>query len=322
MELPREAQSQGYERRKSLFDIYSFQLELLKTEGLLSGIDLIFDKTYICPACLAQFSEDDLSEDSPNMLTLEDAPPKSLGGKANTLTCKKCNNTFGHKIDFHLSERLSEIDSRAFLPMTQMKAKFVHKGRTVQGTVAVDARGEIKVIHAIKNNNPEKLNSYVSDTGKGDAIGIEFSKSRVEIHRLEIALLKTAYILAFAKFGYAFMLDKSYDRVREQLQYPEKMIYPEGFWTMQEFGPEHEGIHMILESGIEGFFVIFSLNTGTSVKRFGVYLPLPGKSPEDAITTLKEKTGGFSLQLEKIQGNYITNIEDIVKLSNSIKKLS
>lgn len=45
-------------------------------------------------------------EDSENPLTLEDAPPKSLGGKAHVLTCKECNNKAGQKIDYHLTERM------------------------------------------------------------------------------------------------------------------------------------------------------------------------------------------------------------------------
>lgn len=234
LEATRET-SRGADRRKKIFDLYSNQLRNLVSEGLLPGVELPFVDTYICPICLKAFSSKDLADSSPNMLTLEDAPPKSLGGKANVLTCRKCNNTCGHEIDFHLTERLIEIDSRAFLPNTQMKAKLKHKGKTVQGTVKVDSVGKIVVTHATKNNHPENLNSYISQTGKGNAVEIEYPKSRVDVHRLEVALLKTGYMLAFAKFGYAFILDTAFDQIREQLKNPEMEIYPEGFWTKQAF---------------------------------------------------------------------------------------
>ncbi|WP_394368459.1 HNH endonuclease [Adhaeribacter radiodurans] len=84
-------------------------------------MELPFSKTYICPICLIKFSEEALSEKVKNNLTLEDAPPKSLGGSQIALTCKKCNNTCGHKVDFHLSVRLRELDERAFKPNTTQR---------------------------------------------------------------------------------------------------------------------------------------------------------------------------------------------------------
>ncbi|MDD4438113.1 MAG: HNH endonuclease [Tissierellia bacterium] len=51
---------------------------------------------------------------------MEDAPPKSLGGKANTLTCKTCNSKCGHEIDFHLTERLLEIDTSVLIALCQL----------------------------------------------------------------------------------------------------------------------------------------------------------------------------------------------------------
>src|SRR5690349_10100056 len=118
-----ESAGRGVERRRRIFEVYSKQLHGLVDSGILTDISLPYDQTYLCPICLRPFSVDDILDSAPNMLTLEDAPPKSLGGHASVLTCKSCNSRSGHEIDFHLTERLIEIDARAFLPNTTMKVK-------------------------------------------------------------------------------------------------------------------------------------------------------------------------------------------------------
>src|SRR5690348_1297897 len=124
--------TEGDKRRKNIFDRYSANLRLLIDNGILKGVTLNYDETYICPVCKEQFSIKSLDQKSKNPLTLEDAPPKSLGGKANVLTCKSCNNSCGQKIDYHLTERMRELDRSLFLPKSEFNAKFEHNGTMVQ----------------------------------------------------------------------------------------------------------------------------------------------------------------------------------------------
>src|SRR5690625_8043612 len=48
-------------------------------------------------------------------LTLEDMPPKSLGGKPSALTCTSCNNKSGHERDARLSQKLMSIDAKSYI---------------------------------------------------------------------------------------------------------------------------------------------------------------------------------------------------------------
>jgi hypothetical protein len=314
--------AKGLEKRKRIFAKYVEQLKLLNEGSMLSEPFRFDSEKYVCPICLNQFSEEHLSDNSNQMLTLEDAPPKSLGGKANTLTCKSCNNKSGHEIDFHLTEHLIEKDIRDFLPNIKSKASFLHKGKKVQGELNVDSNGNITVIHSNKNNNPTNLDEYVNETGKDDIINIEFKKSRVDRLRLEVALLKSAYILAFEKYGYALILNESYDIVREQLRNPNKEIYPEGFWTKQSsFTEEHEGVHLIKSDGFEGFYAIFVLKTNISEHRYGVYLPISKHLTKGIIYKLKEQLGGFALNLESLEvNNYLQDSENMQLLTSYIDK--
>jgi hypothetical protein len=316
--------NKGELKRKILFDRYSNQLNRLVELGLYE-INLKYDKTFICPTCLQQFSEKDLDVSMENYLTLEDAPPKSLGGKANTLSCKKCNNEFGHQIDFHLTERLNELNIKTFLPNTGAKVTMIHKGIEVQGVVKVDDLGSITITHLEKVNHPENLKKYVSKTGKDDIADLKFPASRVDYKRFEVALLKTAYILAFEQYGYPLILNESYNIVREQLLKPDENIYPNGFWSKQSvFDDSNTGVHLIKTGGFEGFQAIFMLKTKSQESGYGVYLPISEKTTNNVIEKFKNIEAGFGLKYESYKGvDYFendTNLKMCVKFLNNQKK--
>ena len=54
------------------------------------------EQLYICPICLTSFVVDALAD---GRLSSEHVPPKSVGGKELVLTCKRCNNSAGTKLD-------------------------------------------------------------------------------------------------------------------------------------------------------------------------------------------------------------------------------
>jgi len=313
--------AKGKEIRQKLFDKFSNQLHRL-IELKLYDIDLKFDKTFICPICLKQFSENDLDTKVANYLTLEDAPPKSLGGKANTLTCKKCNNEFGHEIDFHLVEKLNELGIKSFLPNTGSKAKITHNGIEVQGTLNVDEKGVMTITHLEKVNNPNKLKEYVSKTGKDDIIDLQFPMSRVDIKRFEIALLKSAYIMAFEQYGYALILNKSYDIVRKQLLNPDDNIYPEGFWSQQSiFTEKFKGVHLITTKGFEGFQAVFVLKTKVQNFGYGVYLPISDKNLVEIMERFKIQEAGFSLRyVSYLDSDYFNDEDNLAKCVTFMNK--
>ena len=313
----------GLERRKAIFERYSSHLSTLINEGELKDVKLEFENSYICPICLSQFTESDLASDSKNMLTLEDSPPDSLGGKKVALTCKSCNSRCGHDLDFHLQEKLLELDSNEFLPNSSQKGKTTIDGHTVISKTIVDDNS-IKISLSEKNNDPNVTKDYLKKIIPGRIVNVERKKSRVDNQKFQIAMLKSAYILAFAKFGYNFILDLSFDIVREQLLIPEEQIYPEGFWTKQPFAEEDEGVHFIVEKGYESIFVIFPLKTKSSIRRFGVALPLPNQPIEKVVGELNQRDAGFGLQIDDMGGkeiDYLTDNEAVNKIKKWIKKI-
>lgn len=314
--------AKGEDKRKNIFDKYVNQLSLLHERKLLPKSFTYKKDTYVCPICLAEFSVVDLKSDSENMLTLEDAPPKALGGHSNTLTCKKCNSVAGHSIDNHLNKRLIELDERAFLPNISTRARFTFDGVLVNGELQIDEKGNITVRHNEKFNDPRKLKKYIESTKKDNVIDLQFLPSTVDAHRLEVALLKTAYMLAFEKYGYALILDKSYEIVREQIKNPEKYIYPIGFWTKQStFKKQHEGVHIIDSGEFSGFYSIFSLSTSSTNYIFGVYLPISDLITDVVILKLRAQEGGFFLPLKSLKENdYFEDCDNMERLFKQLNQ--
>ena len=319
----------GALKRKNIFDAYSTNLNFLIQQGILKDIQLKYANTYICPICLNHFSETDLNNDSPNPLTLEDCPPKSLGGKANILTCKSCNNTCGHEIDFHLVERMNEKDKSAFIPGTSGKVTVEKDGRKVQGTFEVTEEGTMQMQHSYKNNNPSLLDDFiktVSPKGEDPIINLNFIKSRVDPKKLQLALLKTGYLLVFEKFGYAFILNPIYDRIRNQLLHPDESIYPLDFWFNIPLPAPHVGVPFVTEKGLESILPMFLLETKVSSRLFATIIPLTTKPVEDVIAEFKarfERTKSFAVEMDAVNGNvnYLTHLEGINHLLNWIKNV-
>jgi len=315
----------GEKKRKSIFDRYSENLLFLKRENIVD-IELKHDKTYICPICLDQFSETALDQALENPLSLEDAPPKSLGGKAKILTCKKCNNTCGYEIDKYLTERMQELDHHKFLTKTEFTAKFEINGNTIQGKISIDENGTMTAYHMVKNNNPINLKDYIKNAKKDTLINLVIDKKQVNSINLQIALLKTGYLLTFEKYGYSLILDNSYDRIREQLRNPLEIIYPIDFWFKAPFPKDIFGVPFIIEKGLEAICPIFPLNTRASERVFGAIIPLTTKPIENVISEFKERfkvQKRFPVKFNPMSGgvDYLKDLEAIIKMKTWINNL-
>jgi len=319
--------SKTIDQRSRIFAIYAENLDLLHKSGLLNGLKLEFDQTYICPLCTRQFSSKDLDTALKNHLTLEDAPPKSLGGTANILTCKECNNIAGYKIDAHLQAGLRALDARKFLPGSEAKVKFIRGEEIVQGSIKVEGDGTIKAINSYKNNHAVKLDNYIKNispkAGK-NLLRIEFVKPNSNDRRLQVGLLKTAYLLAFEKFGYAFILDSIYDPVREQIENPDADIYPMQFWFTGPYTADQIGVHIVKNNGIECFMSFFSLNTSIT-RIFSAILPLK-KNPILQIVAgfhayLALNTGEAEFLRLNNPAGYLSNLDAIKELYKITEEL-
>ncbi len=318
------------DKRKKIFEKYTVNLRLLVENGIINNIELEDRAFYICPICTDKFYEEDLSSYSNNMLTLEDAPPKSLGGTADSLTCKRCNSICGHTIDFHLSERMRELDERDKLPGSIIRGQFRKDGKMVYGELRIKENGIVQAYHHKKANNESELEKYIDrvtpEEGK-NIVDFTPKPSRVDPKRLQIALIKSAYIMAFDKFGYSFILRSEYDRIREQLLNPDKEIYPLDCWFQGPLPKEHIGVPFITEKGFESIFALFALSTNKSERLFGVIVPISRIPIENVIAKLrdqfyKKKTIEISMYKFDQTIDYLSSLDDIKHLIKWIDQVN
>jgi hypothetical protein len=269
--------SKGLERRKQFFDKFSNQLLLLQKNGILD-MQFKYERPYLCPICLSEFTDTDIHNDSENFLTLEDAPPDSLSGSKIALTCKKCNSECGHQIDNHLTEILRAIDASYFYKGSKHFGTITHEGQKITVELTSQGDGTLTAYHRIKQNNPTLLDKFIyglKNKTIGPILNLQPPKIIFSSKRVNYALVKANYIITFSKFGYIFLLNRKYDSIRQQLLNPDKEIY---LWTpfiKDQFTNDKVGIYYVHNNGAQSIFNIFSLKTDYSETLIGGLLPVP-----------------------------------------------
>jgi hypothetical protein len=170
---------------------------------------------YACPICLRVFRAGGLS--------VEHVPPKAAGGRPLVLTCVECNRTAGHEIDHHLvnSRRVRRF-ARDDEPLRDIRAQVEIPAGTVNARLTFDG-DRISVHVAQEQNHPatqraviEYLNGLVVT---GDPLSGQFHiyPPHVDSEAEKRAWLRVGYLIAFAAFGYRYILDPVLDVVRAQI---------------------------------------------------------------------------------------------------------
>lgn len=319
--------SKGDVKREKIFDVFKRHLNFLNDKGFVSTKRDV----YLCPLDLKAHHH--INENDP--LTLEDAPPKSLGGKAHVLTCQSCNNKRGQDIDAELAKVIKEarLINIAFdrikkgesikdlkLPKSDHNVTFELDGKFIDGSLKFGEDGEMSVILPVKLSPGTMLN---------------FAGSKVPKWGL-YSLLKAAYILLFKKTGYTLLLNKCYDIVREQIENPDKDIYPENFCRImskdsvftQDNKEIKQGVYFVQDKGIECMLVVFDITLGNWERKVLVLLPLPVRDLDNVLANFKEKMEkgkGQSLILypqeqdREHAGDYLMKVDNLIAMYNWIE---
>jgi hypothetical protein len=176
---------------------------------------------YPCPLCIRGFT-------TPSALTLEDVPPKSVGGKPIVLTCRTCNNTSGHLLDSHVrsGRDLKEVaEGKRDAPI-----RLTLFGQTINA-LARFSRGSISIAGTPKRNDPkthkalfDELNRVATSATSWD-ITITVP-SRYSPQRESIGWLRVAYLYVFAALGYQWVMRPELDPMREQFRKPDVRLVP------------------------------------------------------------------------------------------------
>ena len=316
------------ERKRQIFKKFSGQLLLLHANGLLDW-QFKYPDPYICPICRREFSEDHLNEDKySNFLTAEDAPPAALGGSKIALTCRECNNRCGQQIDWHLIEALRAIDASRFYKGSKQSAIIEFEGKKITVELEALGGGSLSAYHANKHNNPTLLEKFIfgiKNKTIGPVLNFRPPTRRFLQERINYALVKTNYILTFAKFGYLFLLDNMYQPIRDQLLHPENIIYPWTPFIKDQFKVGDKGTYYLLNENMEAILNVFVLKTEYSETVIGGFIQNPlvtmGHFGQD-VDGLRDAQQVVQFDVSKYDpdANLFTNLTEMKRIIKWINK--
>lgn len=191
---------------------------------------------YYCPICGVGYPES--SAISGDELTLEDVPPKSIGGRPILLTCRKCNSRAGHTIDIATAnKRKLEDSARIVLGQEKGKIPFIKLSFDQLNIAATISSEDSYDIRPIENANaPARIEMYkehLNNLANNNSDGFEFKLSisqKYNHHFFKLSHLKSAFLLVFAWLGYRYAFDTRLEVVRRQIQDPENDFLGTRFW--------------------------------------------------------------------------------------------
>ncbi len=161
-----------------------------------------------CPLCLTEFTEAEVEAGS--VVTLEHAPPRSLGGRPVCLTCKKCNLSAGHKVDQAAVALERERKTGA-------RAEFSIEGETAYGRILEEQGG---LVVRITSYSAPAFNKRRSGTA------INMTVTTWNPRYAAISRLKSAYLLLVSLLGRhgGYRCAEGAAMVRKQIMKPKAKI--------------------------------------------------------------------------------------------------
>ena len=195
--------------------------------------------TYVCPLCTQGFARVALEHD---VLAIEHVPPKAQGGRPLLLTCRACNSTAGHTVDAAASAR---DRTRAIAQaVTQKRGSATGTARLVVGGVETNVRytaGPEGVTIVVPNNmnqpgRPETQIDFIRSLdaqGKGQDLKMTFTPhAKFHVRYAQIGDLRSAYLGAFAAYGYRYAFHPRLLVVRKQLMEPDIDVVGPAGWLL------------------------------------------------------------------------------------------
>lgn len=284
----------------------NFQIGYLNNDGEFEQPS----KVFICPICFKLFDCSSLAQnDATNSLTLEDIPPKKLGGKPLTLTCKRCNNFLGGtRLDSKLFWNLEVEPFLTQQPNSSIDASFmINQNVKTKGKMIYLERNKFKFL-LNPNSNPNFINNF-NDFQKNWEINVTFQFPNKRI--VLLALLRIAHLKMFSLFGYGYLLNPMTQIICRQLENPDDEIISHlPVFNKVEKAP---GIYFIKSpKQLRSFLVVFSLKHLDQKKTFSVIIPGPNDSSFNLNSTIY-KNPMFTAKLDIIpELDYLTDPNKIL----------
>ena len=281
-------------KREKIIEACSKQIETIPFITS-DGVEFRMADTYICPLCQHVYA---ISHDA---LTLEHVPPESVGGKPILVTCKACNNSQGADLDVYLKNELEISHNLSHLDTIPQKSRIDFNGIEVNGQTTFSKSNGFRFMISPNNNNPIEFEGFMQEViNAKDGYEIKLTANITDRKRntdlSSIALLKSAYLMAFHKLGYMYVLNPNLNKIREQILHPNQTLINGLFVIADEAGiPEklQQAVYYAKFDDVMCIVVVINLQLPKSdlKHRKAVALPLPKDSHYKIYSTLSKYNG-------------------------------
>ena len=307
--------------RKKIFKVYSDNLKFVVERYKIqlgaetgSGIKEINVPLYICPLCSNGFTKELVEQDYDNPLTIEDLPPKSVGGNPKILTCKRCNNKSGYSQDKLIIETLRTESFLKKVPASNINSIIkINKGKGFRAITEIGEKGEIRFVLKTKNN--PILRNQVKDLQKeweGSTVNFNFSSPNIK--KFEKSLIRIGLLLSFYYLGNRILFEENYHKIRKFVTDPKSDKLPHnGVIILPDNAKINEGLHILIEpTKYRAYFVVFKIKYKTLTKIIGFPFPGPGTSGWENYSNFSEMTEKSDVELTNITSSeYVRNKERV-----------
>ncbi len=269
----------------------------------LNAFDNAYQDEILCPLCLGRFDRRHLRE-----LTKEHVVPKSLGGSIVTLTCKRCNNEFGHKVQSHLA-KLIEINE-SFKGNAVARGRFTIFDQSVPVNVKLSGGLHLEAV----GGDPKALEA-IDIAAKTRATGRWSLSSQWKYSpwKGSTAIARTAYLIAFEQYGYPYLLSAPVKAIREEIVtgmdvHSGRLCALTGTCkvpadtALSGSEPQALVVPVITEEDDRFLFVVMRLRKRSDYFMFCV-LPVPEQPVETMFSYLHKAVGALGAQTLRMQGN-------------------
>jgi hypothetical protein len=224
---------------------------------------------FVCPLCLKHFTANQIQE-----LSKEHVPPSKMGGTVQTLTCSRCNNDQGSKLESKVLDYLKlglfwqrKID-------TPPKLNFaVSAGQDPDTKISVDLKHN-SINFNSSRSNPSNVEAFAKRISERKPRSFTLNYT-VHFNAGMVGFLRMAYLQIFSLLGYSAILHKNYTPIRRQINKPVPLLFPPMWLLPGEFQDEYLGVNIVYyPPEVRSILVVFDLSIEKSVsQRVGIFMP-------------------------------------------------
>lgn len=282
------------DKRDYILVLYAKQIETIPFVSS-DGVKFHMADAYICPLCLHAYAIGNTE------LTIEHVPPESVGGKPILITCKACNSNRGADIDVCLMNELEIVHNLNHLDTIPQKTRLAFNGIEINAHTTFSKTDGFKFMISPDNNNPIEFEGFMTEAknakeGYEIKVVANITNRKRDYDLANIALLKSAYLMAFHELGYMYVLNANTNIIRDQIQNPKKNVIGNAFIIDSKNGVIEnlsDGVYYAHLNNIGCVIVIMELKLRQSeIKhRKAIVLPHPKDSHGQIYSELSQRIG-------------------------------